>query len=219
MVEVFERPAAPGFAGVVEVSTEIAAKGGGVAGGLFIGSKVGKLSESYLAKPVTPTSTMTDKVWAGVANNAPKAALAIGGAKYLLKPGEKGVIHDLVLGGVFGLAGDIAVDVVARLTNQGMPTAVVGDQGKVQALLAENAELKAALEKVSAGVPVVKVQGVPYGVPQMPASAAIKDVIEKKYQAAQYTAPVNTEQRYAFAGKEITSPEVLVQAFGFVRGD
>lgn len=220
MVEVFETRAATGIHSVVELGTEIAVKGGGVAAGLMAGSKIGKFAETNLAKPVTPTSPMTDKIWAGVANNAPKAVVAYGAAKLLLKPGATGVVHDFVLGGVFGLAGDIVVDGVARLTNQGAPTAIVGDTAKVQTLLAENAELKAALEKMSAGLPVVKVEGVPYGIPIMP-TANIKDIIEKRYQAANptTTAPVSTEQRYAFAGRELTSPDVMVAAFGFTRGD
>lgn len=221
MVEVFETSAATGVQSVVDLGTEIAVKGGGVAAGLMAGSKVGKFSEENLAKPVTPASSMTDKVWAGVANNAPKAVIAYVAAKSLLKPGGTGFIHNFVLGGIFGLAGDIVVDGVARFTNQGAPTAIVGDSVKVQSLLAENAELKTALGKMSAGVHVVKVEGTPYGIPTMP-SAGIKDIIEKKYQAANPTttsAPVSTEQKYAFAGKELTSPEVMVAAFGFTRGD
>lgn len=223
MVEVFETRAATGMQSVVELGTEIAVKGGGVAAGLMAGTKVGKFSEDNLAKPVTPASPMTDKIWAGVANNAPKAVIAYGAAKVLLKPGGTGLIHNFVLGGVFGLVGDIVVDGVARLTNQGAPTAIVGDTAKVQTLLAENAELKAALEKMSSGVPMVRVaQGVPYGVPIMP-TADMKNIIEKKYQAAAAnpttTAPVTTEQRYAFAGKELTNPDVMVTAFGFTRGD
>lgn len=217
MVEVFEK-----LSGVQEVGTEFALKGGGVAGGLIVGSKLGKLVENLAVAPVIPTSTTMDKLVGWGANNLPKGLAALGLSK--VRTGQKW-LDDIVTGGVYGLAGDVGVDTIARLSNAGAPVAMVGaptgGDVKVQALLAENAQLKASLDRLSAGAPLVKVQPeIPYGVPQMPYSAAIKDTQERKYQFAQNNgAPQTSEQRYAFAGKELTSPEVLVQAFGFARGD
>jgi len=228
MVEVFEK-----VAGVQEVGTEFALKGGGVAGGLIVGSKLRKMVENLAVVPVIPTSTTTDKLLGWGANNIPKGLLALGLSKVNI--GQKW-LDDILTGGVYGLAGDVGVDTIARLTNSGAPVAMVGypmagtvaagDSAKIQALLAENANLKASLDKLSAGAPLVKVQPqLPYGVPVMPYSAApaatVKDVQERHYQFAKQNlaVPQTNEQRYAFAGKEITSPDVLVQAFGFSRGD
>lgn len=224
MVEVFEK-----VSGVQEVGTEFVLKGGGVAGGLIVGSKLGKLVENLAVVPVIPTSTTTNKFVGWGANNIPKGLLALGLAK--IKLNQKW-LDDILVGGIYGLAGDVGIDTIGRLTNQGAPiamvgypmtgTAAVGDSVKVQALLAENANLKASLDRLSAGAPLVKVQPeIPYGVPVMPyaAAATVKDVQERHYQFAKQAAPQTNEQRYAFAGKEITSPDVLVQAFGFSRGD
>jgi hypothetical protein len=220
MVEVFER-----VSGVQEVGTEFALKGGGVAGGLIVGSKLGKMIENLAVVPVVPTSTPMDKFIGWGANNVPKGLAALGLSK--VKTDQKW-INDIILGGVFGLAGDVGIDTLARLTNSGAPIAMVGypvgvaggDNGKVQALLAENANLKASLERLSSGAPLVKVQpDLPYGIPQMPYTADVKGVQERQYQFARQAAPQNNEQKYAFAGREVTSPEVLVQAFGFSRGD
>lgn len=217
MVEVFEK-----VSSVTEVGTEFALKGGGVASGLIVGSKLGKLVESYAVAPVTPTSSGTDKVIGWGANNVPKGLAALGLSR--VKTGQKW-LDNLIVGGVYGLAGDVGVDTIARITNKGAPVAMVGapsgDNVKIQALLAENAQLKAALEKMGSGAPLVKVEPqLPYGVPALPYTAAtVKDVQEKKWQFAQNPAAVRTEEKYAFAGKDITSPEVLVQAFGFMRGD
>jgi hypothetical protein len=224
MVEVFEK-----VSGVQEVGTEFALKGGGVAGALIVGSKVGKVFENLAVTPVIATSPTKDK-WIGWgANNLPKGLAALGLAK--VKTGQRW-IDDMITGGVYGLAGSVGIDTVARLTNAGAPVAFLGSpletagsDVKVQALLAENAQLKASLDKLSAGAPLVKVAAeLPYGIPTMPytaAAAAVKDVQERKYQFAKQNlaAPVSNEQKYAFAGKEVSSPEVLVQAFGFSRGD
>lgn len=221
MVEVFER----GTADITKFGTEFALKAGGVAAGLVIGSKFGGLVESYAVAPVTATSTTTDKFLGYFANNVPKGIGAIGLAG--VKTGKE-YIDNIITGGVYGLAGSVGLDTYARLTHKGAPFAVVGapseDNVKVQALLAENAQLKAVLEKMGSGAPLVKVEPqLPYGVPVLPYSAAfaatVKDVQEKKYQFAQNPAAVRTEEKYAFAGKDITSPEVLIQAFGFMRGD
>jgi hypothetical protein len=222
MVEVFEK-----VSGVQEVGTEFAFKGGGVAGGLIVGSKLGKLVENLAVVPVIPTSTTTDKLLGWGANNIPKGLAALGLAK--VKTGQRW-LDDIITGGVYGLAGDVGIDTLARLTNSGAPVAMVGsvfgansgspDNIKVQALLAENAQLKASLDRLGSGAPYVKVQPeIPYGVPTMPYTADVKSVQERHYQFAKQAAPQNNEQRYAFAGKEITSPDVLVQAFGFSRGD
>jgi hypothetical protein len=218
MVEVFET----GTSEITKFGTEFALKAGGVAAGLVIGSKLGGLVESYAVAPVTATSTTTDKFLGWAANNVPKGLGALGLAS--VKTG-KGWLDNLITGGVYGLAGDVGIDSYARLTNKGAPIAKVGgapgDNVKIQSLMAENAQLKAALEKMSG--PLVKAQPqLPYGVPQFPYTAAptVEEIQQKKYQFAPgQGAPVTTEQRYAFAGREVTSPEVLVQAFGFTRGE
>lgn len=220
MVEIFER----GTTEITKLGTEFALKAGGVAAGLVIGSKLGGLVESYAVAPVTATSTTTDKFLGYFANNAPKGLGALGLAS--IKTGKEWM-DNIIVGGVYGLAGGVGLDTYARLTNKGAPIATVGipgeDNVKLQTLMSENAQLKAALERMSSGAPLVKVQPqIPYGVPVLPYSAAptVKEVQEKKFQFAPAPgAPVRTEERYAFAGKEVTSPEVLVQAFGFTRGD
>lgn len=140
-----------------DVASAIVKEGGAVTGGLLVAGVAGRQVENLLmgATPVTPTSTLGDKVKAGLANIAPKAL-----GWYLLKH-KTGVLEDVKKGFVTSAA----FDLLMRLTNSGVNPAtatvmgyqvlgdgsivsVSSDPNTVQKLVQENGMLRAEMNRM-----------------------------------------------------------------------
>ena len=142
-----------------DVASAIVKEGGAVVGGLGVAGVAGRQVENMLmgVTPVTPTSSTTDKVKAGLANIAPKAL-----GWYLLRH-KTGVLEDARK----GIVTSAAFDLLMRLTNSGVNPAsatimgyqVLGhdsaianagqaDQATVQRLVQENSAIRAELAKM-----------------------------------------------------------------------
>jgi hypothetical protein len=200
--------------------TAIAQEGGAVTAGLLGAGMVGRQVENMLVRvPVTPTSTVTDKVVGWAANNVPKAL-----AWYVLKGKVPADVQK-------GIVTSAAFDTLMRLLNEGVNPAtasvmgyqVLGD-GKivmgaadtntVQRLVQENSTLRTEVAKLKGtNVQQVAYQEGPYS-PRLPPYVGSQQVIppaerERKFAFMQPAIPglprppgiAERERKYGFAGE------------------
>jgi hypothetical protein len=130
-----------------ETATTIATEGGSVIAGLFGASILGKQVEKYVgtagSKAVVPTSKMTDKVIAYVANNGPKVA-----AWYLLKREGK-ILGSLEKDIEKGIVASIVLDTVVRAGNSFAPKSLLTIAGfDVLGGVGTNPQLQTNLQQV-----------------------------------------------------------------------
>jgi hypothetical protein len=135
------------------LAMDVVAGGAGATVGLFAAKYLGDMVEGYI-KP-DPVSS-SDKIIAWVGNAVPKGILAVLLAKYVPEMvGRKDELVGTVASGtVIGVAGSIGLDVVERLTNNGMPGKLMLNgnriaEERVQALLKENSALKQNIQRLS----------------------------------------------------------------------
>ncbi len=204
-----------------DVSAAIVKEGGAVTGGLLVAGFAGRQAENMLmgATPVTPTSTLADKVKAAVANLAPKVA-----GWYLLR-GRTGAAEDARKGFVTSAA----FDLLMRLTNSGVNPAtatVMGYQvlglnagdANVQKLVQENVVLKAELNKAIKQLAGsgLRVQEVP--APSPPPYPLTTTAPARHEEFGFMEGPrVKARQRdFGFAGESIMSTDRVAKMFGML---
>ncbi len=135
-----------------EAVTTVATEGGSIVAGLFGAGILGKMVEKNLgtvgSKAALPTSTVTDKVIAWTANNAPKVA-----AWYLLKKEGKlgGYEKDIEK----GIVASVVLDTVVRASNSFAPKPMLTIAGfdllsgeKVSSIRSANPQLQAATQQL-----------------------------------------------------------------------
>ena len=135
-----------------QLTSEIGSEGIGIGGGMIVGGAVGRQVENMLIKvPVTPDSTLTNKVMAWAANNGSKAVLYMLAKTYdantpITKEATK------------ALAGSIVYDTILRVVNKGYNPAdvnlggyrILGENGtpaQMQKVVQENSLLRTELNK------------------------------------------------------------------------
>lgn len=138
--------------GLRELGTEISTEGIGIGGGFIVGGAVGRQVENILFKtPVTPDSTITNKVGAWAANNGAKALLYLLAKQYDAKTA---ITNEATK----ALAGSIVYDTVLRVVNKGYNPAdvnlggyrILGENGtpaQMQKVVQENSLLRTELNK------------------------------------------------------------------------
>jgi len=210
MVDIYER-AKRTTGDITEVGLDLGVKGVGVGGGLFTGKFIGDFTEQLVTTPVTATSPLLDKLIAWLSNNVPK-----GIAAYALTRMETGspMVDKILEGGVYGLAGSVVVDTYSRALHKGVPTLMLGDDnssGRIQSLLQENSQLKQAIQNMQSRGSTVRIEQV-----NPPVQVAQPNrPLERKYEFAEpEKRPL--ERKFEFTGKNVTSPEVLSEGFGFL---
>lgn len=160
MVEIFERMKPITATGADILLSGIGATGG-LLGGKFIGDMIEKASyPMYAPGGITEASAPLDKFLAWFVNNAPKGLIALGLASMVTPRTEAIEYLNKVMNGLtIGVGADILVDSIGRLTAAGVPTKVLGESHtRLQKVLRENAELRAALQRISTGSPMVRVE-------------------------------------------------------------
>lgn len=139
------------YRGIVSATKAIGTEGLGVAGGFIAGGVLGRQVENMVMKgnPVTPTSTLKEKVKGYLANNAPKVLAYVVARKY---DAHTETTRDAAK----ALLGSVAYDTILRLANKGYNPAdisiggyrVLGDN--TQQLVQENSILRGELNKALA---------------------------------------------------------------------
>lgn len=192
---------------VTDIATDIALGGSGVAtamvGGRFIGDMV---EEIVTSAPITPESSMISKLVAWLGNNTPKAVGAM--VVHKIDTGNE-MLDKALVGFEYGLAGSIAVDTYARAGNSGVPTLVLesGSNNRIQALVNENSQLKAAVRKLT-GRDMPSTEAAAGGV----IDAQVKRPIEQEFEFADQPPRRPLDKRFQFV--DPTTPEMLA-GFGF----
>ena len=164
------------------------------------------VEEIVSSEPITETSTMTSKLVAWLGNNAPKAVGAM--VVHKIETGNE-MLDKALVGFEYGLAGSIAIDTYARAGNSGVPTLVLesGSNSKVQSLINENSQLKAAVRKLT-GRTMSSTEAAAGGV----IDAQIKRPIEQEFEFADQPPKRPLDKRFQFV--DPTTPEMLA-GFGF----
>lgn len=192
---------------ITDIATDMALGGAGVAVALVSGKFIGDTVEQIVGDPVTPESPLTEKFIAWLGNNTPKVAVAMIAHKI-----ETGYVplDKAIVGLEYGLAGSVAIDTYARASNHGVPTLVLesGANNRVQALVNENSQLKAAVRKLT-GRTMSSTEAAAGGV----IDAQVKRPVDKEFEFADRAMKRPLDEKYQFVG-DPTSPEVLA-GFGF----
>jgi len=217
MVDIYERTRRA-TGDIAETGLDLGIRGVGVGAGLFTGKFIGDFTEQLVTEPVDESSSKLDMFIAWLSNNIPK-----GVAAYALTRMETGddTVNKILDGAVYGLAGSVIVDTYTRATHKGVPTLVLGksDSAKVQTLLQENAQLKQMVQNLQSRGSSVRIEQVN----STPVQVQPSRPLEKKYEFAEGSGIPGVvaekrplERKYEFTGKNITSPEVLTEGFGFL---
>ena len=137
-----------------QAMTTALVEGGGVAIGFLGAGALGKLVENkmpYIAKNVVPTSSMTDKIVAWTANNAPKVGLWYLAYKYGPKKATN-MTELMIIDAKKAVVASVVVDSLMRIGNSGAPGAGINLFGiqlmPGNEIPSSNPQLQASLQKV-----------------------------------------------------------------------
>ena len=193
---------------ITDIAKDVAFGGAGVAtamvGGRFVGDMV---EEIVTSAPITADSSITSKIVAWLGNNTPKIAGAM--IVHKIETGNE-MLDKALVGFEYGLAGSVAIDTYARAGNNGVPTLVLesGANNRVQALVNENSQLKAAVRKLT-GRTMPSTEAAAGGV----IDAQVRRPVDKEFEFADRAMKRPLDEKYQFVG-DPTSPEILA-GFGF----